>query len=191
MSLRAAARELGVSSGAVYRHFCDKDELMTEVAHHGFQDLSATFYEIRPEGAVAADAHEAAIRAFRMGRAFVDFAHRNPTLWRMMFGRIGVLCREKYSQNPEFMRYTIRDVVHENARDLFNAGGMATEPTLDDIRFLWSAIHGAADLTQSGLRLDETGQDAVADQTTLRSLRALGCDEAVLAAAMAGLETAS
>ena len=52
---------------------------------------------------------------------------------------------------------------------------------MDDIRFMWSAIHGAADLLQSGMRLDDTSRHEVADQTTLRSLRAMGCSEALIA----------
>lgn len=188
MSLRAAARDLGVSSGAVYRHFDDKDALLKAVAQQGFAEMREIFVMIRPEGAAAGSAELAVARAFRMGRAFVAFAHRNPTLWRMMFGRIGTLCRDDRVQDPQMMRYTILDATRENCRDLHRLGGLPDMPDMDDIRFLWSAIHGAADLAQSGLRLDGAGQEDVADQTTARSLRALGCDPAVIAAGHALLD---
>ena len=49
MSLRQAARDLGVSSGAVYRHFADKERLLIEITHSGFLDLKERFRQIRPE----------------------------------------------------------------------------------------------------------------------------------------------
>ena len=64
-------------------------------------------------------------------------------------------------------------------------------PEIEDIRFVWSAIHGAADLAQSGLRLDGDGRETVADQTTERSLRALGCPQALIVKGRRALETRS
>ena len=175
MSLRAAARDLGVSSGAVYRHFEDKDALLKEVVHLGFLELREVFLSIRPEDAPARDATEAVARSFEMNRRFVDFAQRCPAMWRMMFGRIGVMCREDHMKDPELTRYTIMDAVHQNALDLWRFGVLDREPDLSDVRFIWSAIHGAADLAQSGARYDGDDIVSVADQTAERSLRALGC----------------
>lgn len=190
MSLRAAARDLGVSSGAVYRHFCDKDALLKAVVHQGFLHLREVFFEIRAEGSVATSAEQSVARAFEMGRAFVGFAYGNPTLWRMMFGRIGVLCREDLKHDPELMRYTVLDCTVENCRDMHRLGGFADPPEMEDIYFLWSAIHGAADLAQSGVRSDGSAPLHVADETTERSLRALGCSKALIKSGRVMLETA-
>ncbi|MEM9231302.1 MAG: TetR/AcrR family transcriptional regulator [Pseudomonadota bacterium] len=191
MSLRAAARDLGVSSGAVYRHFADKDALLKAVAHQGFDELRERFFRIRGENMRASCPIEAVARAFRMGRAFVDYAYENPTLWRMMFGRIGLLCREDHNTDPEMTRYTMLDCSAENCRDLHEMGGLAQPPEIEDIRFVWSAIHGAADLAQSGMRLDGSGRTVVADQTTERSLRALGCPQKLIEKGRQLLETSS
>lgn len=191
MSLRAAARDLGVSSGAVYRHFADKDDLLKVVAHEGFLELRRRFFAIRAEGQTAASVDEAVARAFHMGRCFVAFATECPTLWRMMFGRIGMLCREDHLKDPELTRYTLMDVCWENCRDLYRMGALAEDPTLDDIRFMWSAIHGAADLSQSGARYDGGDTVEVADQTTARSLRAIGLDPAAIRRGVPPRETAS
>src|ERR1043165_8337399 len=40
-TVRAAARIAGVSSGAPYRHFADKDTLLAAVAARGFDELRA------------------------------------------------------------------------------------------------------------------------------------------------------
>lgn len=185
MSLRGAARELGVSSGAVYRHFADKDALLCAIAWQGFMELRGLFLAIRPENASADSPEVAVARAYAMGRAFVGFANRNPTLWRMMMGRIGVICRERMLQDAELSRYTLLDCSGENCRDLYRLGAIPDEPNIDDIRFMWSAAHGAADLLQAGLRMDAVcGADDLADQTTERSLRALGCSRDLLRAVM-------
>src|SRR5690242_14204186 len=45
LSLRAVAREAGVSPAAPYHHFKDKDELITAVANRGFQMLAECMRE--------------------------------------------------------------------------------------------------------------------------------------------------
>ena len=191
MSLRAAARDLGVSSGAVYRHFDDKDALLKAVAHQGFEEIRERFVSIRPESEPATAAEIVVARAFKMGRAFVEFAHEHTALWRMMFGRIGVLCRKDKESDPTQMGYTVQDCTFENMRDLYRLGGIEDEPTLEDTRFFWSAIHGAADLSQCKMRVDNCCMEEVADQTTARSMRALGCDRALIARGRALLDTGS
>lgn len=180
MSLRAAARDLGVSSGAVYRHFADKDGLVKEIVHLGFLDLRQRFFRIRPENGPARTMAEALARAFAFGRTYIQFAAENPTLWRMMFGRIGCMCREDHVKDPELMRYTIFDAATENARDLYRLGALTREPDVQDTRFAWSAIHGAADLAQSGARLDGTELGRVAFETSRRTLLAMGCTDRIL-----------
>ena len=178
MSLRAAARELGVSSGAVYRHFADKEALLIEIVHGAFEDLGDKFKAVRPEGDIATSPEQAVERSFRIGRLYMQFAHENNTMWRLMFGRIGCICREcKMMNDTEKMRYTMLDVASENSRDLWRSGALRREPDIKDIRYMWSALHGAADLTQSGTRLDCGDYQEVADQTVRRNLRAIGCPE--------------
>jgi AcrR family transcriptional regulator len=183
MSLRAAARDLGVSSGAVYRHFADKEELLIEIAYNAFMDLRDAFLLVRPEGDIADSPEEAIDRSFRLGRIYMKFAHDNPTLWRLMFGRIGLRCREcRLMNNPDLMKYTVLDVASENFRDLWRTGALPREPNIQDIRYMWSALHGAADLAQSGARLDGEDYLEVADQTVRRNLRSVGCPEHLIVA---------
>ncbi|MEM6465649.1 MAG: TetR/AcrR family transcriptional regulator [Pseudomonadota bacterium] len=175
MSLRAAARDLGVSSGAVYRHFADKDDLLCAVVKIGNEHVRAFMFELRPRGAVAPDIQTGIARSFEMARFYIRYAHDNPTLWRMMFGRIGNAFRHESAKDPEWVSYTPMDAVTQNMEDLHAMGAMESPPTIQDIRFLWSAIHGAADLAQSGARLDGEYLDFVADDTNRRALRAVGC----------------
>jgi AcrR family transcriptional regulator len=79
-TLADAARDAGVSAAAPYRHFRGRDELIEEVARQGF----ATFAD-RLERAWN-DGRPSALSAFMaMGRAYLDFARRNPGYYVAMF----------------------------------------------------------------------------------------------------------
>ncbi len=173
MSLRKAARDLGVSSGAVYRHFPDKDALLMEVTHMGFNNLREVFTTIRPSDAPATSIEQAKSRSFEMVSAYIRFSLARPALWRMMFGRIGILCRDKMATSED-KAYTPLDATGANLMDLYRLGGMKTAPDISDVRYMWSATHGAADLAQSGARLDADQLEQVIQQTVERNLRSVG-----------------
>jgi AcrR family transcriptional regulator len=77
-SLRAVARAAGVSAMAPYRHFPDKASLMAAVANRGFEMLRRLL-------AAADDKTDAREALFAQGMAFIDFARRNPALFRLMY----------------------------------------------------------------------------------------------------------
>ena len=176
MSLRQAARDLGVSSGAVYRHFADKDSLLAEIVKIGFFDLRERFLAIRPENDPATTPKQALDRCFAVARTYILFAHENNALWHMMFGRVGMMCRDELMQDPELKRYTPFDVCMEIMNDLYDLGMIPRRPELADNRYMWSATHGAADLAQSGARLDHDQLDQVIEDTVVRNLLTIGLD---------------
>jgi AcrR family transcriptional regulator len=81
-TLREAARRLGVSHSAPYRHFIDKDALLIAVAEAGFAEL---YRSGRAASDAADDAPRSRLRAF--GEAYLRFAIEHPSQYRVMFGR--------------------------------------------------------------------------------------------------------
>ncbi len=77
LSLRAVAREAGVSPAAPYHHFKDKSDLLNAIAEAGFEALGEAI-----KGAVAADTEK---KMHTMGVAYVKFARENPALYRVMY----------------------------------------------------------------------------------------------------------
>ncbi len=77
LSLRAVAREAGVSPAAPYHHFKDKSDLLNAIAEAGFEALGEAI-----KGAVAADTEA---KMHTMGVAYVKFARENPALYRVMY----------------------------------------------------------------------------------------------------------
>jgi AcrR family transcriptional regulator len=79
MSLRAVAREAGVSPAAPYHHFKDKGELLDAVAEEGWHELGQALAKAR----AGADSAMAAMT--ELGVAYVSFARDNPALYRLMY----------------------------------------------------------------------------------------------------------
>ncbi|WP_433593604.1 TetR/AcrR family transcriptional regulator [Nocardia sp. CA-145437] len=78
-SLRALAREVGVSPTAPYRHFADREALESALAAQGLRDLKADLTQGRRLPESPADLAELAV-------VYVEFALRRPALFRLMFG---------------------------------------------------------------------------------------------------------
>lgn len=70
LSLRGAARRAKVSHNAPYRHFKDREALLTELAREGFSMLAARMRGLGP---------------LEMGEAYVRFACEHPQRFRLMF----------------------------------------------------------------------------------------------------------
>ena len=79
LSLRAVAREAGVSAAAPYHHFKDRAALLAAIAHEGNVAMHAEMRE-------AFDAcAPGKTRVVAVGVAYVSFAVANPALYRLMF----------------------------------------------------------------------------------------------------------
>jgi len=158
ISLRALARDLGVSHAAPSRHFADRRALLCELAKQGFR---------RSADAMAAGAEQAGddpVARYRaLGRSYVRFARENPSYFRAI-------------NHPE-VRSLIDDELREAQREWFTAlreGGEAARaagwhPDADAdalIAFSMAAAMGAATLFADESWCDLLGSndiDALAD----------------------------
>jgi AcrR family transcriptional regulator len=78
LSLRAVAREAGVSPAAPYHHFKDKAELLDAVAQEGWDILDHQMIEAKKSA-------EGPRQLTALGLAYVCFARENPALYRVMY----------------------------------------------------------------------------------------------------------
>lgn len=132
LSLRAVAREAGVSPAAPYHHFIDKNALLDAVASEGWTALSNAVANARnPEG-------EASLTA--IGMAYVAFARDNPALYRLMYERI----RHKEAL-PTAYAGGAYDSVKKAVRR--RAGQSVSGVDLELATFaVWCAVHGLAEM---------------------------------------------
>jgi len=135
LSLRAVAREAGVSPAAPYHHFKDKGELLDAVAHEGWAALDTALTEARLK---AADSQE---RMTGLGVAYVRFARDNPALYRVMYD-----CSRDKDALPEQMKEEgaycqVRNTIDERS------GGTASPIDLELATIAaWCAGHGLAEM---------------------------------------------
>ena len=79
-SLNELARKLGVSAGAAYRHFANKEALLSSVCSFGYRELGEVLR--RPIDPLVA----AGERVLTLGVRYIEFAVQKPDMFAMMFG---------------------------------------------------------------------------------------------------------
>ncbi|MDB4985454.1 MAG: transcriptional regulator [Myxococcaceae bacterium] len=147
-TVRAAARIAGVSSGAPYRHFADKEALLAAVAARGFEDLRSELATAL-ERAVA----NSQARFQALGEAYVSFAAARPGRYQIMFGR-DILNRDLYPElcaaADRAFATLLEEIERAQAAQLLRNDASARALAAG----VWSVVHGLSDLLLSG-RLNE------------------------------------
>jgi AcrR family transcriptional regulator len=141
-TLRAAARAAGVTAGAPYHHFEDKDALLTAVAAEGFE-----LFRRALENAARKPVSSPTERMRNLGTAYVLFAIEQPTRFRIMVG-YGMRRQTRHGAIAATARASyqfIRDVLVKG----LDADG--SDPVGEaEVLGWWSIVHGLAFLAIDG-----------------------------------------
>jgi AcrR family transcriptional regulator len=136
LSLRAVAREAGVSPAAPYHHFKDKAELLDAVAQEGWDILSGLMCDAK-RGA------EGLHQLTALGIAYVCFARDNPALYRVMYdaARDKEMLPEEVQDNKDSAYCMVRDTMIEPGAD-------PTDETHLELASAaaWCGAHGLAEM---------------------------------------------
>jgi len=135
LSLREVARGVGVSATSVYRHFPDKDALMTALAVEGLKQLG----QAQAEASAAAGGDAAGFAA--TGRAYVKFALDNPALFRLTFASPALTSANR-SEATMAVDLLQANALRVAAKDGSEAGIRAVQA--------WAQVHGLAMLMLDG-----------------------------------------
>jgi AcrR family transcriptional regulator len=171
-SLREAARAVGVSPNAAYRHFANKSELLNAVALDAFAALGREMERAEARAARAVREDPAVARFKATGRAYVHFALAQPELFRLMFGEHGMRALKNASAVPSPSAY---DRLGAALDGLVEAGHLSPRARAGAELKAWTIVHGFATLVLEGAQRFES-PDAQA-----------GALESVLDLAVAGL----
>lgn len=136
-SLREAARDAGVTSGAAYKHFADKDELLSAVAAEAL-----TLLAHRSQKATSGLKGKERLHVSAM--AYIDFAATEPRLFRLAFSRFGSDGKTEKDGVPSAFAQ-LRLAVTELQTD----PGKPIDP--DVLALAWAVVHGIASLISDGM----------------------------------------
>lgn len=147
-TLADAAKLVGVTPAALYRHFRGREALVAEVAFRGFTELSNRLGRALQSDGTPLE------RFTRMGEAYLAFAEQEPGFYAAMFSARpadGEACGPKGKTEPagkppggnafDFLVHALSDTFPDGFRDV-------------DVRFVaievWALSHGIAMLDASG-----------------------------------------
>ncbi len=154
VSLRAVAREAGVSAPAVYGHFADLGALLDAVLDRAFTDLVAAV------GAATDGVPDPVERLLAGCRAYVRYGLSAPARYRAMFGS-----RQVPAGAAAF------DTLVHAVEACVRAGASASTDPHADARLVWTALHGLVVLWAGWT--DRPGPDLDAQVAVLVSRLAL------------------
>jgi AcrR family transcriptional regulator len=147
LSVRAVARRAGVSPGAPYRHYADRDALVSAVAAEGYRELAGCLSAAHPSPSTPEDLAAVAV-------AYVQFALEHRALFRTMFSDP---CDGDSSERvaattaiAEYVGALVRRAFHGVDPDALSTA-------------LWAVVHGLAFLYLDG-KLDTSTPQVVADR---------------------------
>lgn len=167
VTIRAAAREVGVTPTAAYRHFAGHEELLRAAKEHALDELTSIM-----RGAVAARAAslgdpvlDALARFGALGRAYVAFARAQPGLFRTVFAPGGSVLPPRGEEASAFL------ALLQSLDELVAVGYLPAEHRPMAELTAWSMMHGLAALLDGPLR--ELPAD-LQNQAVVRSMLTLG-----------------
>ncbi|WP_370332283.1 TetR/AcrR family transcriptional regulator [Mycolicibacterium hippocampi] len=136
VTLRAVGAQAGVSRGAPYRHFADKESLLTTIAAEGWDRLSSKMH------ALQSDSHLEPVERLRVALLdVITLSRRQPHLYRLMFttpaGDPTAVVHAAQRLCDEFLAI-VTEVVGEREAQRYAA-------------IMLTGAHGAAGLEMSGL----------------------------------------
>jgi len=139
-----AARSAGVSPAAPYRHFRDRDELLSSIAQRGFEQFEAVLNTAWDDG------RPDTVTAFeRVGKAYLAFAREEPAFYSAMFeSGLPVDINPALQAAGERAFGIIRAAAERLAA--LAPPGIPRPPALMMALHIWSMSHGVASLFARG-----------------------------------------
>ena len=141
LSLRALARDIGVSQSAPYRHFKDKTELLIKLACSGFYKLS----QCGKDDPLTDNPLENLVT---VGVSYINFAIDNPEQYQLMFGS-KIEDRREHQDLHEAGQAAFAVIVAQTTEGVESGYLMDEDPWLL-ARCCWAKVHGLASLAIDG-----------------------------------------
>jgi len=149
-SLREAAREVGVSPAAAYRHFPDKLHLLAALATEAHARLATHMEKALAKLPGEPGSRERSVRALQaIGEAYVEFAVKHPEHFRMMFhGDLHEV--EGFKPGPATSGRDAFQILLDVLDGLVEARVITAGERVGAELSAWAGVHGLASLLVAG-----------------------------------------
>ncbi|MDD5161080.1 MAG: TetR/AcrR family transcriptional regulator [Sulfuricurvum sp.] len=155
LTLRELTMRLGTSRSAVYRHFDNKEALISAVVKKGHEQLDLVLSPIFQD-----KTQSIAKRFEMMGKVYLNIAAEHPNLYRLLF-------IERYPQRQETTKY--KDTKHVMGLRFLMAllieaqekGVIARGNLMIQLTTVWASMHGFATFLINEHSLINNNQEAI------------------------------
>jgi len=137
VTLRAVAREVGISAPSIYGHFDDRQAIVAAVIDSVFTDFVAAL-----RGAIVG-VDDPVQQLRRIGRAYLAFAAERPRRYRLLFDRRDL---ERDDRPRAGVRRDSFGVLADALQACVDAGRSTSIDVLGDATSMWTSLHGFATL---------------------------------------------
>ncbi|MDA2889988.1 TetR/AcrR family transcriptional regulator [Mycolicibacterium sp. BiH015] len=144
VTLRAVAREVGVSAPSIYAHFADGRAMVDALVDRTFAELSTLLKAAR-------DGAEPGERLFAICKAYIDFGVEQPERYLTLFERRRTLERSELPAdgNRAFLYANGAESFAILAAAISEATDITSGSAEEDAALLWAGLHGYTSLRSS------------------------------------------
>jgi AcrR family transcriptional regulator len=154
--LREAARRVGVSHNAAYRHFANREDLLRAVADRARAELARTMRQRLAEVDSGDRSLDAAKRRLHLaGMAYIQFATVQPGLFRTAFTGRGLAARDAHHKPPRGDTESEDqlgpfELLQRQVEQLVQAARLPPRARRYASLVAWAAMHGLSMLALDG-----------------------------------------
>ena len=144
LTLKILSDATGTSRSAIYKHFKNKDALIERVIEHGFEIFDEQTTKVLNDPSVAL-----VDKFYLTGKLYIDFAQKNPNLYRLLFGKKYAHIREEIVsiKDDECSGFgALKRTVDEGQK----SGILKKEDSFKQAIVIWSSMHGFSSLIIDG-----------------------------------------
>jgi len=145
ISIKALAKQLGVSQPAPYRHFADREALLQAVTAEAFRQFNAILR-------AATGKPSKHSRLSRFAQAALEFGLKRNGIYRLMFASRTMACAENDSELHLASRETLRLLIE--SMEAPTVGLLRERHALQ----IWAALHGIISLAEQGMMTGEVAR---------------------------------
>jgi len=170
-SLRKLAAQVGVSHAAPYRHFDSKEAILATLMLEGHKRLRTCLLEAR-----AHCSGKGIDKLLAQGRAYLEFARKNPGYLSVMFSREGMAAAmsvgKELGDHPH--DYDSFGVVEMTVSECQSEGSMDARADKGALALhAWAEVHGLAMLRNEGLIASMSEMRGGKESSTLDAIFAI------------------